>query len=198
MAWTVWVEVEPEEGGDADGSREPEPVQTYETEEEAREVQSLLTGPGVVERLRFVDWLDGSLPETFSDLWRSWQEANRGEVLEEMLGDEFTRGYLEAMAFTGCPPEDFDLLDLELDVLEGVREDCEDFVNANAAHLETYTEFGYTLGQAGHDFWLTRNGHGAGFWDRDARERFDVLTAAAKAYGDVDLYRIEEGGDIGY
>ena len=42
----------------------------------------------------------------------------------------------------------------------------------------------------GHDFWLTRNGHGAGFWDRsdclpeDAGER---LTDAAEKYGEVDL-----------
>ena len=46
--------------------------------------------------------------------------------------------------------------------------------------------------QAGHDFWLTRNGHGAGFWDRSedvyspaAAKR---LTNASKAYGEFDLY----------
>ena len=25
-----------------------------------------------------------------------------------------------------------------------------------------------SISQAGHDFWLSRNGHGTGFWDRDA------------------------------
>ena len=47
-------------------------------------------------------------------------------------------------------------------------------------------------GQAGHDFWLTRNGHGTGFWDRDdsvytpaAAKR---LTAASKDYGEYNLY----------
>ncbi len=43
-------------------------------------------------------------------------------------------------------------------------------------------------GQAGHDFWLTRNGHGAGFWDGDWPETGDALTEAAKAYGEVCLY----------
>ena len=45
--------------------------------------------------------------------------------------------------------------------------------------------------QAGHDFWLTRCGHGAGFWDRgnlyvtesgcDAK---DLLTERAQSYGE--------------
>ncbi|MHB8107996.1 MAG: hypothetical protein ACYDH4_11310 [Candidatus Cryosericum sp.] len=42
-------------------------------------------------------------------------------------------------------------------------------------------------GRAGHDFWLTRNGHGAGFWDGDY-ERGDELTAASKPFGEEDLY----------
>lgn len=45
----------------------------------------------------------------------------------------------------------------------------------------------------GHDFWLTRNGHGAGFWDRGLGELGDRLTAAAKAYGTVDLYVGDDG-----
>jgi len=42
--------------------------------------------------------------------------------------------------------------------------------------------------QAGHDFWLTRNGHGAGFWDGDWPETGDALTEACRAYGEVELY----------
>ncbi len=41
--------------------------------------------------------------------------------------------------------------------------------------------------QAGHDFWLTRNGHGAGFWDGDY-EKGDELTSASKPYGEEGLY----------
>jgi hypothetical protein len=48
-------------------------------------------------------------------------------------------------------------------------------------------------GQVGHDFWLTRNGHGAGFWDRGMGERGDRLTAACKPYGGVDLYVGDDG-----
>lgn len=48
--------------------------------------------------------------------------------------------------------------------------------------------------QVGHDFWLTRNRHGAGFWDRGLGEVGRKLTDAAHAYGDAYLYL----GDNGY
>ena len=42
---------------------------------------------------------------------------------------------------------------------------------------------------AGHDFWLTRCGHGAGFWDGDWPEpAATTLTKASEAFGNVDLY----------
>ena len=39
--------------------------------------------------------------------------------------------------------------------------------------------------QFGHDFALTRNGHGAGFWDRGLGELGDVLTKWAETYGET-------------
>lgn len=38
----------------------------------------------------------------------------------------------------------------------------------------------------GHDFYLTREGHGAGFWDRGLGELGDYLTKIAKAYGSAE------------
>jgi len=49
-------------------------------------------------------------------------------------------------------------------------------------------------GQAGHDFWLTRNRHGAGFWDRNYPERIaEVLTRGSHAYGEFHLYVGDDG-----
>ena len=53
--------------------------------------------------------------------------------------------------------------------------------------------------QAAHDFFLTRNGHGAGFWDGEWKFPFeesdiyikdcgDFLTAATKKYGELHIY----------
>ena len=47
--------------------------------------------------------------------------------------------------------------------------------------------------QAGHDFWLTRCGHGAGYWDRGLEEVGDQLTAACDKWGSVDLYVGDDG-----
>lgn len=46
---------------------------------------------------------------------------------------------------------------------------------------------------AGHDFWLTRCGHGAGFWDGDWPVYGDLLTAASKSFGNIDPYIGDDG-----
>ena len=47
--------------------------------------------------------------------------------------------------------------------------------------------------QDGHDFWLTRNGHGAGFWDRGLGDVGDRLTDIAHGFGECDLYAGDDG-----
>jgi hypothetical protein len=73
--------------------------------------------------------------------------------------DDFTQAYIEALFFT---------LDSEIakhnianETLARIKRDCEKFQKL-AGDIITYNE-----SQAGHDFWLTRNHHGAGFWDGD-------------------------------
>lgn len=60
---------------------------------------------------------------------------------------------------------------------------CKEFAESNWADLgEVSAE------QAGHDLWLTRNHHGAGFWDRGRGEAGRRLTDAAHACGGVYLW----------
>lgn len=47
--------------------------------------------------------------------------------------------------------------------------------------------------QDGHDFYLTRNGHGVGYWDRGYGPIGDILTDAAKSYGTSGLYVGDDG-----
>lgn len=51
----------------------------------------------------------------------------------------------------------------------------------------------WTDEQFGHDCWLTRNGHGAGFWDRGQGAAGDALTAMTRPYGGCDLYVGNDG-----
>lgn len=47
--------------------------------------------------------------------------------------------------------------------------------------------------QAGHDFWLTRNRRGAGFWDRNLSAIGRQLTEAAHSFGSCDLVVGDDG-----
>lgn len=57
--------------------------------------------------------------------------------------------------------------------------------------LEWYKE-NFDASQFAHDFWLTRNRHGAGYWDRDytepGRTHLRALTKLAHAEGEQYLY----------
>ena len=78
-------------------------------------------------------------------------------------------------------------------------DDCLDFYRAAVEATESFqitTLDGYNLNpsQYGHDFWLTRCGHGAGFWDGDYPENLgNTLTDLSKPYGDVYLYIGDDG-----
>jgi hypothetical protein len=91
----------------------------------------------------------------------------------------------------GNNPESMDhyhKADIATECLNEMREDVNAFANDNVADLA-----GIDAGQAGHDFWLTRNGHGAGFWDRGLGDKGDRLTDACRPYGSVDLYVGDDG-----
>ena len=45
----------------------------------------------------------------------------------------------------------------------------------------------------GHDFWLTRNREGAGFWDGFWGEDGDTLTELAQEFPEVDVYVGDDG-----
>jgi hypothetical protein len=79
--------------------------------------------------------------------------------------------------------ENYDRDDILKATLREMRRECKAFGQANAIDIDGNWK------QAGHDFWLTRNRHGAGFWDGDwPSEAGKRLTDAAHAYGSVDLY----------
>ncbi len=120
--------------------------------------------------------------------------------------DAFTDAYLEAALWSstdnaddsgGAPLDDnYGPEDIEASALESAIEDCRDFQKENAHDLE-----GIDPSQAGHDFWLTRNGHGTGFWDRPevyGEQRAKHLTAMAKGYGELCLNVGDDGTIDGF
>ena len=110
--------------------------------------------------------------------------------------DEFTLSYIECALWASVDengePLDglYSIDDLAPSTLASMREDCEAFQRDEAEHLATRD----APERAGHDFWLTRNRHGAGFWDGDWPEpSASKLTDASHTYGSCDLYVGDDG-----
>lgn len=85
--------------------------------------------------------------------------------------------------------------DIESYTLEKMQDDCMRFILDNRDELGRAMDYkiGYDFPRAGHDFWLTRNGHGTGFWDRDLGEIGGNLTEGAQAMGEYNLYVGDDG-----
>lgn len=84
------------------------------------------------------------------------------------------------------PPMDdrYDVGDVSISLYNQSVADCRSFVKMAE---EQGIEWEQSWEQIGHDFWLTRNGHGAGFWDRGIKHG-DALTKLSKVFGSVDLW----------
>jgi predicted aminopeptidase len=115
--------------------------------------------------------------------------------------DTFTRAYIEAMFFTDANSDSEELADasfaeLAPETLQSIIKDCTDFQTSFAELIERACALGwmtYDEASAGHDFWFTRNGHGTGFWDRGLGDVGNELTEMSKPYGEVSLYRGDDG-----
>lgn len=117
--------------------------------------------------------------------------------------DSFTRSYLEA-ALWSSTDDAGDFLDKNYGVedvapvtIEQMVADRKRFQEVNG-HLITDDNCKYKRcppqEYAGHDFWLTRNHHGSGYWDGDwESEAGEALTQAASQYREVDLYVGDDG-----
>jgi hypothetical protein len=101
----------------------------------------------------------------------------------------FTKAYIEAAVFADWPEDAPPGADWSPGTPHSMEQDAGAFYSAHEADVLRY---GQGVAQAGHDLWLTRCGHGCGYW-----EQGDVvsqrLNAAAKALGDCELYLGDDG-----
>ena len=78
--------------------------------------------------------------------------------------------------------------DFSIEAAQTAERDVIEFVN-RAGTLVT----GLADATIGVDFWLTRNRHGSGFWDRGLGEAGDKLTELAHSFGEVYTYIGDDG-----
>lgn len=111
-------------------------------------------------------------------------------------------GFVEAMLWAehyfdeqgndrGAWQDHYDIEDISNDAESQIKADIDGFVNLCEGQgidlhaLDYRTE---RFANIGHDFYLTRQGHGVGFWDRGFGQVGEELTKWAKTYGSINLY----------
>ena len=124
--------------------------------------------------------------------------------------DAFTLAYLECALWasmdetdenTGGEPLDanYTFEDIAPETLQEMVTDCVKFQELHG--VPCYNSPQWTDAElSGHDFWLTRNHHGCGFWDRTELSETDQtrLTNAAHEFGEYYLYLGDDGLIYGY
>jgi len=141
--------------------------------------------------------------KTYKQLFESNTEININ--IEEMV-----RGYIHSALWTEELDSEYGIDDFTKEEIEYIRKDVIVFINRvkeiikkiNGDEIIPFINK-YSSDSFGHDLWLTRNGHGTGFWDRKELDIAftpsknpydkeyilgDVLTAIANEMGESELY----------
>lgn len=129
------------------------------------------------------------------------------ESIMDKLGD-CTIHYLVAMLWLmtdeeGNEMDHLHIDDIDIDSIRDAANDCRAFMKKAEPLLRQAADRGYTSpdgngfeAMVGHDFFLTRHGHGAGFWDRRELQDGDLgekLSDIAKSFGETWAYVGDDG-----
>ena len=148
----------------------------------------------------FLESLKGNGQDSLIESVKSGFQACYESIFDGHGSDanKIAKGYLDAMFWTEEEEttKEKDFTDLAPETIKKIQRDVGKFYKMtqdliNALPTEYTDKYGYE--QVGHDFWLTRNGHGSGFWDRQLGELGDKLTEIAETFGEATLYKGDDG-----
>jgi len=113
--------------------------------------------------------------------------------------------FIDALLWSECDEnsepfdENYSARDLSADTVATICADCAEFLRlCDAANLSDFDTLALrhnnsaSIVNVGYDFCLTRNEHGAGFWDGDW-DKGDELTAIAQTFPPISLYLGDDG-----
>ena len=115
--------------------------------------------------------------------------------MTETTLDEFTAAYVNCALWSSADDDgepldaNYSAADIHPDTIEQMVADCRVFQDSPYVDITSDD-------RGGHDFWLTRNGHGAGFSDGDWDDNPDnarALAAQAEGFGEFNLYVGDDG-----
>lgn len=122
----------------------------------------------------------------------------QGDSIPFQADPQFINQYIETALWASNPldvPDEPPMCvgDLAPETLAAMRADCHRFCHLMKSYIAEenleYRQDDDYLGAFAHDFWLTRNREGAGYWDGDYVEpAASVLTRCAHDFGEFTLY----------
>ena len=123
-----------------------------------------------------------------------WAEHNYDSEEDDSVSEHFDGDYcVSDFTDEARSKAEADCAEL-LNLLDDVHITEDETLLDRADSLQSYERIG-------HDFWLTRNGHGAGFWDGDYHDRNDdvdygdAITDIVKAnFSECHIWADDDGG----
>ena len=151
--------------------------------------------------------LNSGTSEGVKKSWDTRKLGTSGEIYSK--ASPFAKAYVTSALWSSTDNKDdsggepldknYSHHDIHPASLQHMVDDAHKFESDNAEHVGSHSE------QAGHDYWLNRNGHGTGFWDRPevyGEDHAKALDAASKSAGGKDLYvaggKIHQAGSENY
>jgi hypothetical protein len=118
-----------------------------------------------------------------------------GLICEASASKKMLNQYLETALWSSTDDNDkplddnYTIRDIDKSSINTAKKDLNKFLSKAQKYID---EDDIDDGQVGHDFWLTRNGHGAGFWDRGG-EHDDALAKLCKPFRELNPYVGDDG-----
>lgn len=155
------------------------------TKKDAGELRTILRG---LEHFLDADYGGGGRRSRGS----SYSKGDLEDFFDSYVETAFWSSNDESDPDTGGEPLDknYSPGDLVEDTEDEMAADCKKFLDKAWKILEEAPDsiHGYPMIEmAGHDFWLDRNGHGAGFHDYWPRDLAEKLYKIAKSFGEYNL-----------
>lgn len=119
---------------------------------------------------------------------KDWSPS--GRVPGDPLYSRFVEAYLEMAIFTSADDQGrpldrhYGIENFAYEAIRRANKDCREFQESGEELLRQHGDDE----RNGADFWLSRNGHGAGFFDRGYGEDGDLLQDLARSMGEVHVY----------
>ncbi len=115
---------------------------------------------------------------------------NMEQAFREYIGTAFWCTVVDSDSSEFMDSE-YDIDDMDSETRKSMKEEMKRFINENLYLTDKEDEVS-AIGTFVHEFWLTRNGHGSGFWD-GGYVNGDLLTKKCEKYGPLNLYVGDDG-----